>query len=356
MKKFIILFIILFPALHSFSQDETEDEKKFGIKFNGFVKADIFYDTRQTIAVREGHFLLYPAPEKLDEAGEDINAKGNFNILTIQTRLRGTITGPDVLNAKISGVIEGEFFGRSNLDINGFRLRHAFIKLDWQKSTLIVGQTWHPMFITKCFPGTVSFNTGAPYLPFTRNPMIQYAFRTGKFQLYGTIFTHLDFVSTGPVGPSPNYLRNTGYPAVNLKAEYHNVKENNNEILVGASFNYKMITPQLQTGADYKTKETANSMAMNAYFKVKTKPVVVKLMGTYGQDTYDFTMIGGYVVSDSTDKEKGFVKYSPFNVFAGWIDIHTTGTKWQVGLFTAYSKNMGTSYSISGAILNFFML
>ncbi len=39
------------------------EENKFGVKFSGFVKNDFFYDTRQTVAAREGHFLLWPAAE-----------------------------------------------------------------------------------------------------------------------------------------------------------------------------------------------------------------------------------------------------------------------------------------------------
>ena len=56
-------------------------ESKFGIKFSGFVKNDFFIDSRQTICAREGHFLLWPAPEKLDANGNDINSKSTFNML-----------------------------------------------------------------------------------------------------------------------------------------------------------------------------------------------------------------------------------------------------------------------------------
>jgi hypothetical protein len=119
---------------------------------------------------------------------------------------------------------------------------------------------------------------------------------------------------------------------------------------IGGSFNYKMITPQISTGAGYQTKETANSYAFNVYTKFTTRPVTIKLMGTMGQDLFDFTMIGGYAVSDSTDMEKGFVKYTPFQTMAVWADIHSNGKKVQVGLFAAYSKNMGTVDNIAGPI------
>lgn len=349
MKKLLFALALLVPLISIYGQDEKD--KKFNIKFSGFVKADIFYDTRQTVSVRQGHFLLYPAKEMLDPNGEDINAKGNFNILTIQTRLRTDITGPEALGAKTSAAIEGEFFGHTDGDINGFRLRHAYIKLDWKKSALLVGQAWHPMFITTCYPGTVSFNTGVPFLPFTRNPQVNYRFNAGPFSLYATVFAQLDFASTGPIGMSPTYLRNSGIPGLNAKVEFSTKNgEMGTELLIGGSFNYKIITPQLATGEGFKTNETANSYAANLYAKLVTRPLTVKLMGTMGQDTYDFVMIGGYAVNDSIDKAKGYVAYTPFETLAVWTDIHTNGAKLQVGLFAAYSKNMGTASSIGGPI------
>ncbi|MCB0316360.1 MAG: hypothetical protein KDH84_24420, partial [Calditrichaeota bacterium] len=80
---------------------------------------------------------------------------------------------PDAFGAKASGVIEGAFFGHTNDDINGFRLRHAFVKLAWEKTALYFGQYWHPMFVTAVFPGVVSFNTGVPFQPFSRNPQFR---------------------------------------------------------------------------------------------------------------------------------------------------------------------------------------
>lgn len=349
MKRLLLIIVILIPMINSFGQNE--DEKKFGVKFTGFVKADIFYDSRQTVSVRQGHFLLYPAPEKLDIDGNDINARGNFNILTIQSRLRANISAPDVLNAKISGAIEGEFFGHSNGDINGFRLRHAYVKLDWKKSMLLIGQYWHPMFITSCFPGTVDFNTGAPFLPFTRDPQIRYRYAAGPVNLYATAYMQLDFMSNGPIGPSPTYLRNAGFPALNFRIEYEKANpDRGTAILFGAAINYKSILPQLSTGQNFKTTEMASSYSATAYFKYQFKPVTVKLQGTFGQDVYDFTMIGGYAVSDSTNKEKGFVSYTPFQTFAAWAEIHSNGKKVQVGLLAAYMQNMGTAENIAGPI------
>lgn len=171
-KNVILLLISILPFVVS-SQNK---DPKFGIEFSGFVKTDTFYDTRQTINIREGHFLLYPDNLLLDANKVDINAKPTFNMLSIQSRLKGAITGPEAFGAKTSGVIEADFFGNENasfIDANGFRLRHAFLKLNWKTTELIAGQYWHPMFIAEAFPGVISFNTGAPFQPFSRNPQVR---------------------------------------------------------------------------------------------------------------------------------------------------------------------------------------
>ena len=96
------------------------------------------------VAAREGHFLLWPSAENLDINGDDINAKANFNMLAIQSRLSMALFGPDALGAKTSGLIEGDFFAQLNDNINLFRLRHAFVKLNWTHIEVLAGQYLEP--------------------------------------------------------------------------------------------------------------------------------------------------------------------------------------------------------------------
>lgn len=349
MKKYVILALILLP----FFAKTQEREKKFDIKLHGFVKSDLFLDTRENVMVREGHFLLYPKNEKLDPDGNDINANLSLMMLSIQTRLNLLITGPDVWNAKSSAYIEGEFFGTSNADVNGFRLRHAFVKLQWPKTMLLIGQYWHPMFNTKCYPGTVSFNTGAPFQPFSRNPQIRLKQNLGKFNFVFTTYWQHEFKSNGPDGSSSKYLRNSAIPMLNLRFEYVSKnKTNGTEFIIGTSANYKVLTPRIETDSAYKTNSKVNSVGFSAYAKYKGKKITAKLMGFYGGDTYDMTMLGGYVEHKLVDPEKNIVSYTPVCITSVWFDIHTNGKKFQYGLFGGYTKNLGPrgDYLDGGAI------
>ena len=346
MKK-IVLFLMICVASGIMLQ--AQESPKFNVKFSGFVKTDIFWDSRQTVSVREGHFLLYPRNESLDVNGEDINDKANFNMLSIQTRLRALATGPDVLGAKTSAFVEGAFFGAINSDVNTFRLRHAFVKLAWTETQLLVGQYWHPMFNTKCYPGTVSFNTGAPFQPFSRNPQIRLTQKFGDFNLTLTALSQRDFASNGPIGGNSIYLRNTGYPAFNLRFEYNKIdKDNGTEFLIGISANYKALTPRLVTPENYKTSNTANSASFTGFVKYKNKKITVKANGFYGGDAFNMTMLGGYGVTTLSDTSGILEEYSCVRNASFWTDFHTNGKTWQFGLFAGYSKNLGSDNDIVG--------
>jgi hypothetical protein len=343
-KSIFFLALALLPVL-SFSQDEPS----FGIKFTGYVKSDLLWDSRQTVDIREGHFLLYPKPELLDPAGNDINAKASYNFLNIQTRLRGDIKGPDALGAKTSGAIEGEFFGMSDNDINGFRLRHAYVKLNWKTTELMLGQYWHPMFITSCYPDVVSFNTGAPFLVFSRNPQIRLTQDIKGFRVIVTALSQIDFKSNGPDGPSTKYIRNSAIPSMNLNLEYSKKNtEKGKEFLVGIAGNFKRLIPTLQTAKGYKTSDGINAVSGMAYLKLGFSKVAVKLAGLYGQSMYDYTMIGGYAVKDYTDTTYGYAEYSNINTLSTWAEVMTTGKKMQGGLFLGYSKNLGSADPVIG--------
>ncbi|MFC2107581.1 hypothetical protein ACFLRY_04535 [Bacteroidota bacterium] len=339
MKRFTILLLIIsaIPII-AFSQEKS----KFGISFSGFVKSDIYWDSRQTVAIRDGQFMLYPMNENLDPDGNDINARSTFNMISIQTRVSGIITGPDAFGAKTSGMIEGAFFGQSGGDINGFRLRHAFVKLNWTKTELLVGQYWHAMFITKSFPGTVSFNTGVPFQPFSRNPQIRLTQKLGKFSVIATAMTEVDFMDNGPVGPNTRYIRNAGLPEFNLRFEFFNKKTDKDcEFFAGIGGNFKMLRPQIASDSGYQTKQTVEGYAGQFYAKWKNPKLTVKVQAVYGQMFYSMTMLGGYAVEKVIDPVKGYVQYIPTNTMSFWGDIHTNGKKWQVGVFGGYTKNMG---------------
>jgi len=327
-------------SLKAQSQDD-----KITLNFSGFVKTDVLYDTRQTVSIREGHFLLYPKDQLLDPDGRDLNAKDTFHILAIQTRLALRVTGPKALGAKTTGYVEAEFFGHSDPDINGFRLRHAYLKLNWAKSELLVGQFWHPMFITESFPEVVSFNTGAPFEPFSRAPQIRFTWTEGKLSLSAAALSQRDFASTGPDGVSTVYFRNAAFPELDVKATYAD-----KNLLVGAGVNSLKIVPRLSTATGYESGESIRSEAAYVFGRLKTTPLTVKAQVVYGGNLHHLTMLGGYAVTGISELPTLSWSYTPVNTGAAWLEIQTNGKRWQAGFFGGYSKNYGAEKDIVGSI------
>jgi hypothetical protein len=335
--KFIRYFVFLSFLIAvncTFAQD-------LGITFNGFIKADYMFDTRQNLAVREGHFYLWPLEKKLDSEGEDINATPNFNILSVQSRLQSKITGPEVFGAKTSGYVEMEFFGTTDANINTLRLRHAFVDIDWEKTKIRTGQFWHPLFNTDCFAGTISFNTGAPFQPFSRNPQIRLVQKVGGVSITLAAVSQRDFTSAGPDGFSSKYLRNSVIPEVFAGFQYSSPN-----FIIGTGGAYKMLTPRISTTASnsnetYKTDEKIGTYAANLYTKIIAGLFSMKFYGVYGQNLVDLMLPGGYAVVD-IDPETGAETYTPFNNMSLWTDL-AYGKEIEVGLFGAYGKVLGTT-------------
>ena len=267
------------------------------------MKNDFFVDSRQTICAREGHFLLWPAPEKLDANGNDINSKSTFNMLAIQSRLSGKITGPDALGAKTSGLLEGDFFAQANDNINLFRMRHAYVKLNWTHLEGLAGYTWNPLFVTDCFPGTVSFNTGAPMQSFARNPQFRFTLQTGKLKIMAAALSQIDYTTRGIDGPNCKYLRNSTTPDMHLQIHYATKNQDSgNGMIAGGAIAYKTIVPRLEStnaaGEIYQVRELVHGVTGMAFAKITAGPVTVKVQVRYGENISDVLAISGFGVKD----------------------------------------------------------
>ena len=341
MKK--VLLLLLAGIACSLLSAQEEEKPKWGIKFSGFINTDYFYDSRQIVCARCGHFLLWPQPEKLDPEGYDINARGSFNFLSIRTRVRAPITGPDVLGAKTLGVIEGSFFGHSNLDLNEFRLRHAFVKMNWEHTELLMGQYWNPMFIPECFPAVLSFNTGAPFGPFARNPQIRLSHNLGPIKLSAVAYSHADFASAAGISA----LRNSMIPEMHIHAQYQKSPSASSAgILLGGGAGFKRLVPLIETEQGYHTAEGVGSFLTELYGKLTFKKLTINAEGVFGQNNYDLLMISSFGIT-SMDPVTGRMTYAPTGSYSIWTEIHSNNPKWQPGLFAGYTKNLGAGQDIS---------
>ena len=333
------MFLLIIAGLfNSFCAIAQKDTTKVGIKFSGFVNSEIFYDTRQTVGGRETLLMLYPAAKDLDANGADLNAKGNFNQLSMMSRLTATITGPDILNAKAIGVIEGDFTGEAEAPYDVFRLRHAYVKLTWKKDELLIGNYWSPFDVPEMIPNVISLNTGAPFHSFSRNPQVRYVRTIKNLKLIAVALSQRDYASSGPLGVSSVYMRDALIPEMHLQLQY-----NVGSHMFGIGGEYKTIQPRLEFN-NIQTNTQLSSPAIIAFANLKFPKLDVKLQGSYGGNLSDHTMLGGYI--QYLDSANNNLSYANVNSLDIWTDISTKAKKLNFGLFAGYYKNMGYSTTV----------
>ncbi len=329
-----------------------EKPKAIEIVFGGFIRNDLMFNTRQISSARgESQFSLVPLPILYDFQNNDINANPNFNMAILNTRVNMKIYGPKAFGAKTYGFIEADFLGISTANKFAFRARHAYIHFEWEKAKLLSGMYWHPIFVTDCYPGTVSFNTGVPFNPLSRVPQIRFTYPfSSKASLFAAVMSQGHFVSVAPVGAA----QNSGIPELHLQFQYKSDK-----LAAGAGVNYLTLKPSLTTiGVDaagnpqtYTSDALAQGLSFIAYLKLTTKPLIVRAYGKYGQMDDHAVMMGGYAQVDIKNPTiqqvtEGYTEFVPFNVASAWIDFCTTGEKIRYGLFAGYSENFGANKEI----------
>ena len=344
----------------------TQQESKWAVKLGGFIGTDLFWDTRQVVESRDGVLCLYPENVQKDINGKDINARPSFNFLALNTRLTVKIQAPDALGASISGMVEGWFAGMSNNDMNGFSMRHAFIKLDWgewnRKTTLLMGQTWHPLFTESCFANTIAGSAGSPFQPFSRAPQIRLTQDFGvssKIMFY--INAQRDFLSTGTAGASSSYLRNSAIPETGLQYIYERgshatCQSPYRKRIFGIGIDYKYIIPRIVTDSNVYTRNGLHALTAIAfihYLDRITRDIMfgIKAKGLYGQGSNEFLMLGGYAYQyyDNQPLNPSVnYTYTTVNTASAWLDICVAEIhkKWEVGLFGGYTQNLGSYKNI----------
>jgi hypothetical protein len=234
------------------------------------------------------------------------------------------------IGAKSVAKIESDYAGFGT-SFHVLRIRQAYFRLNWEKTELLAGQTWHPMF-GSVMPITMSLNAGAPFQPFNRSPMIKLKQNfTSTFSVTAAAMYQMQYTSMGPIGSSPTYLKNALFPNV-----FFGFENKSKYWISGVGLDYKMIKP-----ADEKLK-SVSGVIYSQYIKDKFQ---VKAKAYWAQNMTDHLMLSGYGVSGSNDAT-GNTAFANFNVVSSWLNV-VYGSKWQAGVFVGLSQNLGTTKNLT---------
>ena len=347
MSVFSRLFWLLLPLLLPqllFSQDK----KDFGFKFYGQVRADLFYNSRSNSETVDGLFYMYPKDHSYDADGNDLNAKPDGSLYTMYSRLGVDIAGPKIgKGITTSAKVEIDFRG-GGTNYYMIRLRQAYFNLGFGKSSLLVGQTWHP-FYGDVTPDILNLNMGAPFQPFSRAPQIRYMYVNRNFQLKATALWQSQYLSVGPksdnVGEtatqkSQNFIKKSCVPEFYLGVDYK--KEG---LLMGVGGHVSSITPRTRSvaedGKTYHVSERVTGLSGEAHVKYTRENWLFSAKSVLGTNLTQTSTVGGYGIT-AISATTGEQTYAPLRVSSTWVNV-AYGKVWRPALFFGYLKNLGSS-------------
>lgn len=356
----LILAVILSGSVNA--QEKVKEEKKDPVvSFSGHIRYEAFYDSYAAVYTREGDIYLYPQRANINASGDDINDYSQLNMLSAQSRLRAKINGPEAFGAKVSGLVEVDFLGRAGAPTDaagnkieftqGPRIRHMMMSLKWEKANLIMGQHWHPIFATECFPSVLSMGAALPFNPLNRAPQIKLVYNlTDALVVEGAALSHLDMASKGPA-TAQKYA---------VTPDFHfSLKYKTKSFAAGVIGGYKVLKPRLTTASGNVTEQTIGSYDFSGFAKINAGDLTVKAYGIYGENLSSYVMIGGYGAAEDITTVDDYT-YSNINTMSVWGEVSYKLGMVNVGLFGGYSANLGTSednyyelgYTRSGSIDN----
>jgi hypothetical protein len=304
------------------------------MKIGGFIRADAYYDTHLSEELLDGLLNLYPLNKQLDANNNDINAVSQYRMSAAASRLNSLFKGPDVFNAKTSSLIEFDFTGVNGI---GARLRHAWIKLNWENSEMLLGRFWHPLFLLENAPNVLAINTGAPFAVFNRCEQLRFTYNLGSFRLMTAASSQMKY-------GMPNAAQYQMFPDLTINLQFKK-----DLFTLGVSGNIKNNRPnivQIVGTQKFAFKRDVISYTAMGYATIKISDFTFKTSAIYGQNMHELLMLGGYA-SKSLDAIN-FPSYTTMNTMNLWANL-IYGKELQFSVFAGYLKNLGAG---SSTILN----
>lgn len=327
MKKILFFnVLVVFCVLGAFAQDNENELKK---EISGRIWYQMYYDTYQVVESRDGILLFYP--ERADSA--KVNEAGKLGSSAFFSRARIKFSGTEAFGAKVSGMVEGDFIGTSQNYVAQLRLRHAFVKLDWERASVLMGQYWHPIVSTDVSP-TCQIVANIPFYPLNRSPQVSFTYKlSDKFRVNAAAIVNSYHRSSGDI----DMQRNAGIPEFAGKLDY---KTDN--LVWGINGGIKTLQPRIVTNSGSPTSKKISTPYIGAYSKVSLRPITVRGQLVYGQNLTHFVMLGGMGAKGDTTGVDDY-GYSAIKTLTFWGDIQTNGKKIRPGVMFGYTQLLGAT-------------
>lgn len=316
------------------------------LKLFGYVKAEGIFDSRQNFALRDGHLLYFPLEKRPDILGADINSRGTFDAYAIQTRIDLSGEGPDIGCYTSGFLIEGDFFGRTELTINEYELRLGFLELRSECLTFLAGQNYHPICFPFESPDTISFNSGIPIAPYALCPQFKVTYTDRHIEFLAAAIGYIGDRPFGVAGADDKVFRDAMMPDFFVQMRVMSDVDN----YTGVGFDVMRIVPRLQTNFNFKEVSPITSVATDFFIRLQYNDFVLYSKLIYAQNAAIFELIGGIAVK-TRDPLTDIRTYAPLQTLGCYVEFIRQGT-FEPGLFIGYVKNLGAGTTIIPSLEN----
>ena len=323
--------LILQALLVSLLPLSANAQKQVSIDWYGFVAAQSWINTHESVAGAEGFLYLYPTDQLLAADSHDTRAVPQGSWFGTMARLGFVLKGPEIFGAASRAKAELEFSGHSAP--GSILYRHAFMALDWENSTLTLGQTWHPM--NDLFPSTVGIAIGSPFNALNRSPQLRYEYFMGddkKIKLTGAAIFQAGNTSIGPGGKSYNFARRSMVPML-----YAGVDFTFGDFKVGGGLEYKRISPMVDLN-DNNKKYYENGLCGMIQAQYNKDKLAVKAKTLIGHDMSHLGICSGFGQVDHLDP--GRIEFAPLAASSSWFQVQYGGAL-KGGIMCGYMSNWG---------------
>lgn len=311
-------------------KQDTTKKTRYSLFITGRVDAAFYTDSYTNVESRDGLQYMMPARPKYDPiTGEDLNYVGKlrFNIASTRIGIGTKITFNE--KTSIDALIETDFMGVSANIMQSLRLRHAYLRLNLGRSSILVGQTNHLAMVDQIAPPTVTYAAGYPINLQARPIQIQFSQQLGIVNLAAAAAMYTsDIKDMQALAMTPDF---------SVRVTVGDFNRN----VIGLVGGFKSIMPQLTSYVSDK-QERMNSFYAALFGRVTMgKGYAIRAYAIYGGDLSALGLTGGFApLLDHAG-------YAPTNTVSAWIDFATPRfAGFEFGIFGGYQQNLGTMTDI----------
>lgn len=347
----LALGAVLLPATGLLAQSENSVNLTNHIEPYGFFRTSAIFDSRDSKAGSEDLFYYLPLDKEINLNGEDIHYNPSFKMSAITTRLGLKVSGFRYGNFSVSGKLEADFYLMVGSTAS-LRLREAYVNLDWDnvgynanEFSLKVGQAWHPL--SADLPYCINVETGSPFNPFNWSPQILAGARFGNWTLSAGAIYPMQFLPTGPIGPSENYVKYGLIPEL-----FAGVSFETGGFLAKVGADFLSIRPRWRTTSiqasvydvGTRTQDKISMVSPMAYLQFSSGKFKVNAKSVLAQGGDHLRLMGGYVLADMTDPLR--FGYEPLVSSSSFVSF-SYGSRFQLMCMAGYMKALGTNHMLN---------